>query len=152
MFFGSYFYKKNSMDIQIQHTQTPNIVKFVCPKTLTKDSFEYHKQTGAANSPLAGKLLQFPFIQKVYISGDFIAVEKNETVEWDLVKDELSLLIGTEVENDKVFLAQEKLPYSLYAEITPNPNVMKFVSNKLLLEKGQMVEIKSEMESKITTV
>ncbi|MFT5970694.1 MAG: Fe-S cluster biogenesis protein NfuA [Flavobacteriales bacterium] len=40
-----------------------------------------------------------------------------------------------------------KVPITMYAEVTPNPAVMKFVANKLLLEEG-MVEYKNIDEAK----
>jgi len=42
---------------------------------------------------------------------------------------------------------QKTIPYTIYAESTPNPTTMKFVSNKVLLEKG-LAEYTSMDEAK----
>lgn len=41
-----------------------------------------------------------------------------------------------------------KVPVTVYAEMTPNPSTMKFVSNKYLLGTGDSVEFKSKAEAK----
>jgi len=82
-------------------------------------------------------LFYLPFVKTIYISGNFIAIEKYSIVEWEDVQDEVAEQIenfitkGGEIvinneENNK------KIPVSVYAETTPNPNVLKFVSNIML--------------------
>lgn len=41
-----------------------------------------------------------------------------------------------------------KLPVTVYAEMTPNPNVMKFVSDRMLLPSGEVAEYLSVAETK----
>lgn len=41
-----------------------------------------------------------------------------------------------------------KVPVTVYAEMTPNPSTMKFVSNKYLLGTGDSVEFKTKAEAK----
>lgn len=134
------------MKLFIEKTPNPNILKFVFPTTLTKDSFEYSSVLEAEKSPIAVRLLQFPFIEKVYISGKFIALQKTESTDWELVVDELKNLMNDAYENNEILKSDsKKLPFSLYAEVTPNPNSMKFVANKLLVE--GMYEIKRNEDS-----
>ena len=40
------------------------------------------------------------------------------------------------------------VPVTVYAEMTPNPNTMKFVANKYLLITGDSVEFTSRAEAK----
>ena len=44
-------------------------------------------------------------------------------------------------------MAEKSLPYMIYAEVTPNPATMKFVSNHYLDSEGKVFEYKSEAES-----
>lgn len=44
-------------------------------------------------------------------------------------------------------MSEKNLPFMIYAEITPNPDVMKFVSNHLLMENGNVLEITDPNES-----
>lgn len=43
-------------------------------------------------------------------------------------------------------MSEQKVPYTIYAEMTPNPQAMKFVANKALIEHGVTVEFNSEAE------
>ncbi len=133
------------MSVYIETTTVPNILKFVNDELLTKDSFEFSSQEDASNSPLAILLLQFPFIKKVYITANFIALEKTDSVEWEDVVQELKKVINEAVLTEKVVVTTTQIPVSVYAEITPNPEVMKFVANKILLE--GMIEFKNKKEA-----
>ncbi len=134
------------MSIYIETTTVPNILKFVNNELLTKDSFEFSSQEDASDSPLAILLLQFPFIKKVYITANFIALEKTDAVKWEDVVEELKKVINEAVLAEKVFTTTtSQIPVSVYAEITPNPEVMKFVANKMLLE--GIIEFKNKEEA-----
>ncbi len=139
------------MAVYIETTTVPNIVKFVNDELLTKDSFEFSTQDEASKSPLATTLLQFPFIQKVYITANFIALEKTNTIKWEDVVEELKDIINEAISSNKLFSNSTiQIPISIYAEMTPNPEVMKFVANKMLIE--GMVEIKNKEEASISPV
>tara|TARA_B100000780_G_C21096451_1_gene442242 strand:- start:113 stop:733 length:621 start_codon:yes stop_codon:yes gene_type:complete len=43
-------------------------------------------------------------------------------------------------------MEKKVIPVTIYAESTPNPNVMKFVANKILVKYGVTVEYKNESE------
>ena len=45
-------------------------------------------------------------------------------------------------------MSEKKLPYMIYAEVTPNPATMKFVSNHVLALNGSIYEFNSEAEAK----
>jgi NFU1 iron-sulfur cluster scaffold homolog, mitochondrial len=45
-------------------------------------------------------------------------------------------------------MSEKKLPYMIYAEVTPNPATMKFVSNHVLALNGSIYEFNSEAETK----
>ncbi len=126
-------------------TSNPVILKFEFPEFITKENFEFKNIDEAKSSPLAQKLFYLPFVKTVYISGNFIAIERYNIVEWDDVKDEVTEQISDFVNNGGQIIAQaeqpKKVPVTIYAESTPNPNVMKFVSNKLLVKNS--VEFKN---------
>jgi hypothetical protein len=54
------------------------------------EACEYSNIDEAKNSPLAQQLFYLPFVKKVYISGNFIAIERYDIVEWDEIKNEVS--------------------------------------------------------------
>jgi Fe-S cluster biogenesis protein NfuA len=124
--------------VSIKATQNPNIVKFEFSNFIARSgNFEFKNIDETANSPLAKQLFFLPFVKTVYISGNFIAIEKYSIVEWADVQDDVAEQIenfvntGGEIVKEEA-QANKKVPSTIYVESTPNPAVMKFVSNKLL--------------------
>ncbi len=135
-------HKKGQMTkLSIKETQNPAILKFEFPEYIIKSqSFEYKNIDEAKNSPLAQQLFYLPFVKTVFISGNFIAIERYNIVQWDDVKGAVAEQIETYVQNGGVILnfsesEIRKQPITIYAESTPNPAVLKFVANKLLTTK-----------------
>ena len=139
--------------IKIQNTQNPTIVKFILPDFITKgENFEFKNIDETAQSPLAKELFYLPFVKTVYISNNFIAIEKFSIVEWEEVQDTVAdhisnfLMKGKQILIESTTDSKKKQPITIYAESTPNPAVIKFVANKLLTKKG--VEFKNIDEAK----
>ena len=67
----------SDFNVTVQHTNNENIVKFVTNSFLTQaKSYEFINIDDAKPSPIAQQLFFFPFVKTVYISQNFIAVEK----------------------------------------------------------------------------
>ena len=121
--------------ISIKETNNSSIIKFESNEFLVKNqSFEFSNIDEAKPSPLAQQLFYLPFVKKVYISGNFVAIEKFNIVEWPDVAEEVALQIDNYLNSGKPIVISEqnsrKVPVTIYAESTPNPSVMKFVANK----------------------
>ncbi|MBD3723439.1 MAG: NifU family protein [Flavobacteriaceae bacterium] len=136
--------------IEIKPTNNPAIVKFETEDFIVKGkSYEFKNIDDTKNSPLAMQLFYLPFVKTVFISGNFIAIEKFSIVEWEDVQEEVASQIADFIEKGGVIVKEEeikKVPITIYGETTPNPAVMKFVSNKLLTK--TMVECKNIEETK----
>lgn len=133
--------------IKIEYTSNPAIVKFIADKMLTESSYEYNSIDDAKNSALVQQLFHLPFVKKVFITANFIALEKFDILEWKEVEKELQEILEIYLDqNDSLFSedSTEKL-VEVYAESTPNPNVQKFVTNRLL--SNQHIELSSIEES-----
>lgn len=123
----------------MQETSNSSIVKFEVNQFITKhQSFEFNNIDDAKASPLAQQLFYLPFVKKVYISGNFVAVERFDIVEWNDVQDEVSEQIEAYLNDGGIVVeessaATKKVPITVYAESTPNPSVMKFVANKKIV-------------------
>ncbi|MBS7787238.1 NifU family protein [Flavobacterium sp. CYK-55] len=121
--------------INIKETQNPTILKFEFPDFITQnESFEFKNIDEAQNSPLAQKLFYLPFVKTVYISGNFIAIERFSIVEWADVQEAVAEQIEEFVNNGGVVVqpseqSNQKKPVSVYGETTPNPATLKFVVN-----------------------
>jgi NFU1 iron-sulfur cluster scaffold homolog, mitochondrial len=133
--------KKTMSKITIKETQNPAILKFELPDFITKNqSFEFKNIDETKNSPLAQQLFYLPFVKTVFISGNFIAIERFSIVEWNDVQDAVAEQIETFIANGGQIIIQtetenKKQPITIYAESTPNPAVLKFVANKMLTTK-----------------
>ena len=126
------------MKITIKETQNPKIVKFELKDFITQnENFEYKNIDETKNSPLAQQLFYLPFVKAVYISGNFIAIERYEIVEWTDVQDDVAEQIENFISAGGVVIIPNKTsikkqPISVYGETTPNPASLKFVVNKAL--------------------
>lgn len=121
--------------INIESTTNETIVKFVANKILTEGSFEYESIDEAANSTLVQQLFHLPFVKKVLVSANFIAVERFSIVEWSDVQEELKVVIERFLNKHESLFVESNSKnriVEVYAESTPNPAAMKFVTNKLL--------------------
>jgi Fe-S cluster biogenesis protein NfuA len=124
--------------IIIKETQNPTILKFEFPDFITQnESFEFKNIDEAKSSPLAQQLFYLPFVKTVYISGNFIAIEKFSIVEWEDVKDAVAEQIEDFVNNGGIIITEQenktkKQPITVYGETTPNPSALKFVVSRML--------------------
>ncbi|MGY8886075.1 MAG: NifU family protein [Flavobacteriales bacterium] len=128
-----------SFNITVEHTSNENIVKFVTNSFLTQaKSFEFSNIDEAKSSPIAQQLFHLPFVKTVYISQNFIAIEKYNIVSWEDVQEEVAISISDYISSGKEVISEsetsKKVPVTIYAESTPNPSVMKFVANKPLAD------------------
>jgi Fe-S cluster biogenesis protein NfuA len=125
-------------EITIKETQNPSILKFEIENIITNnENFEYKNIDETKDSPLAQQLFYLPFVKTVYISGNFIAIEKFSIVEWDDVKDAVASQIDLFISNGGIIIAPsenkpQKKPITIYGETTPNPSTLKFVVSRML--------------------
>ena len=125
--------------VKVERTQNKFINKFEINKFITNHlSFEYNNIDDAKNSQLAQELFYLPFVKKVYITPSFISIERFNIVEWEDVEEEVKNLIEKYLNSEKEVISEVKKeknnPISIYTESTPNPSVLKFVSNKLIVD------------------
>lgn len=126
------------INVTIRETQNPSILKFELPDFITQnESFEFKNIDDAKDSPLAQQLFYLPFVKSVYISGNFIAIQRYNIVEWADVQEAVAKQIENFVNNGGKILTIEdkkaqKQPITVYAESTPNPSVQKFVGSKMM--------------------
>lgn len=125
--------------VKVERTQNKFINKFEINKFITNHlSFEYNNIDDAKNSQLAQELFYLPFVKKVYITPSFISIERFNIVEWEDVEEEVKNLIENYLNSEKEVISEIKKeknnPISIYTESTPNPSVLKFVSNKLIVD------------------
>jgi Fe-S cluster biogenesis protein NfuA len=137
--------------ITVVKTNNPNILKFETNHLLVqRKNYEFKNIDEAKNSPLAQQLFYLPFIKTVYISGDFIGLERYDIVKWEDVKDEVAQQLVEYLNAGEPIVLEEDLdkpiPVTVYAEVTPNPSTMKFVASKKIV--GSAFEFKNLDEAR----
>ena len=110
------------------------------PSTKINVNKTYSNIDQAADAPLVKQLFYLPFVKKVSIENDAIIVERFDILDWEEVITEVARQIedylndgGSIVDAPKNL---KKSPITIYAESTPNPAAMKFVSNIKLTEQS----------------
>lgn len=126
------------MSISIKPTNRESIVKFETEQFLVNaGSFQFNNIDEAKNSPLAQQLFYLPFVKKIFMSSNFVAIERYDIVDWKDVQDEVANQINAYIESGQPIINEDaivkKTAVTVYAESTPNPAVLKFVANKKLV-------------------
>ena len=128
----------NAQQITIQPTNNQNILKFVSNQILINGgSYEFNNIDEAKNSPLAQQLFYLPFVKKIFITANFIAIQRFDIVEWIDVQEEVKEQIEAYFTAGGIAIkenleSRKKAAIEVYAEATPNPATMKFGTNKSL--------------------
>jgi len=128
----------SSIKINIQETNNETILKFVSNTILINGgSYEFNNIDEAKNSHLAQQLFYLPFVKKILITANFIAIQRFDIVQWNDVEEEVREQIENYLQEGNTLVTEEttkKESVEVYAEVTPNPAVMKFGSNKALTQ------------------
>ncbi len=98
----------SEVTVLYQATPNPDSLKFMLDRIVASESVSFKPDENSARSPLAQKILGFPWAAGVFIGPDFITVTKQNWVEWEILADPLSDLIKEHI--------TAKLPVLLPAE------------------------------------
>jgi len=88
--------------IYAESTPNPATMKFVSNRYLIVDGeqYEFDLDSDSSNSPLAAKLLNLPFVSKVFIASNFVAVSKTDIIEWEDVIQQLRDMLSEFLNNN----------------------------------------------------
>lgn len=129
--------------VTIEPTANEKVMKFVAEYTLVPGSLEFDRSSDVADIPLAQELFKYPFVDKIFITANFIAVAKQDSVKWEHIAESLREVIQDQLlEHPRIYKEKKRELFPIYAEMTPNPAVMKFVSQRYIVE--GFLEIKSK--------
>lgn len=74
-------------------TPNPQSMKFIVTAMIANESVNFATASEAARSPLAQKIMGFPWAGGVFIGPHFVTVTKQDWVDWDIIAEPLSELI-----------------------------------------------------------
>ena len=139
----------NTHIIKFRETSREEELEFFSNKLLIDERHTFNTIDEAKNFPLVQQIFYLPFVKKVVLNKKSVYIEKLNILKWEEVQDELCKQLSEFLNNGgKVSNIENKTktPITVYAESTPNPNVMKFVLNKQLFK--EVYEFKNVDDTK----
>jgi Fe-S cluster biogenesis protein NfuA len=96
--------------IYAEETPNPASMKFVANRLLLVSgaTAEYKSIEETKDAPIAKALFSFPFVKSVFISSNFISVNKHDSVLWEDIVQELRIFITDYLNKGKAII--DKLP------------------------------------------
>ena len=86
--------------IYSESTPNPAVMKFVSNKILTEKSIEITNPKDTNDWPLLEKIFQFPFVQEIFISNNYISIKKSPNVEWSHISNQIRIFIQDALNSD----------------------------------------------------
>ena len=113
----------------------------VNPPLPIQKSFHFKTIDDAKEAPLIQQLFYLPFVKSVTLEAETLKIERFNILEWEEVLTEVATQLENYLNEGGAILNEaleaKQVPVTVYAEQTPNPAVMKFVANKMLVEELQ---------------
>jgi NFU1 iron-sulfur cluster scaffold homolog, mitochondrial len=84
--------KKIPTALYAEMTPNPAAMKFVADRSLITGGLQVEYRTKAeakGSSPLAEELFNFPFVTSVFISGNYVTIQKDESLGWEMIVTQL---------------------------------------------------------------
>lgn len=96
------------MSLQVYYEATPNpqSLKFIVTAEIATENVQFASSAEAIRSPLAQKILGFPWAKQVFIGPTFVSVTKEDWVEWQIIADPLAELIKEHIESRQPVLLE----------------------------------------------
>lgn len=110
--------------IYAEMTPNPDVMKFVANKILNPGApLDFSSSDDPSAAPLAEKLLNFPFVENVFISNNYVSVAKNDKISWDMVVMETREFIRDFIGNGNPVIKESALqPHAIKQEDTDKKN------------------------------
>ena len=135
--------------IKFKETSREEELEFYSNIFLSEKRIEFNKIEETTEFPLVQQIFYLPFIKKVTLNKHSVYIEKLNILKWEDVQEELCSQLE-EFLNKGGLVSKNEIktvsPVTVYAESTPNPNAMKFVVNKKIVD--DVFEFKSIDETK----
>ena len=117
---------------EILENEDKNTLVLSSDKEIYNTRVVFKDDSKSEQFPLVKQLFFLPFVKSITLDKHLILIEKLDFLDWKDVQEEVIDQIEKFL-NDGGLIYQVKNPVTIYAESTPNPNVIKFVANKKLV-------------------
>jgi len=123
--------------IKFKETSREEELEFYSNIFLSEKRIEFNKIEETIDFPFIQQIFYLPFIKKVTLNKHSVYIEKLNILKWNDVQEELCSQLEEFLNNGGLVSKNEikkVSPVTVYAESTPNPNAMKFVVNKKIVD------------------
>jgi len=137
--------------VTFESTPNPQSLKFILNHPICEENLEIKDKTKAARSPLASKILGFPWAKSVFIGKNFVTITKEEWLEWDMLSEPLAQMIKDHLERgEKVVIhpVTSKSASSLKS-VAPQSAISQKDSAISQKDKDKIQKIKDILENEI---
>ena len=121
-----------SFKFEILENEDKNTLVLSSDKEIYNTRVVFNDDSKSEQFPLVKQLFFLPFVKSITLDKHLILIEKLDFLDWKDVQEEVIDQIEKFL-NDGGLIYQVNNPVTIYAESTPNPNVIKFVANKKLV-------------------
>ncbi|MCB0761167.1 MAG: NifU family protein [Flavobacteriales bacterium] len=109
-------------EVYAEMTPNPSTMKFVANRLLIEGGKQVEftsKEQCVEASPLAAELFNFPFVQAVFVSGNYVSVAKDESLGWEMIVQQLREYI-------REWLAENEVAVAFVPEhLVPGPSTQE---------------------------
>ena len=99
--------------IYAESTPNPAVMKFVANKVLTEISKEATNIQDTIGWPLLEKIFQFPFIEEIFISKNYISIKKHNHIEWSHITNQIRIFIQEELNSNVKVCTEDPVKQTL---------------------------------------
>lgn len=94
--------------IYAENTPNPATMKFVANRLLVENgaTAQYREASEAKGSPLAQELFRFPFVKAVFISSNYVTINKSDNIQWEDIILELREFLRNYLSSDKPVITE----------------------------------------------
>ena len=119
--------------LEILQSEDKNVLVLSSKNVIHDKRVELDENSDLNQFPLIKQLFFLPFIKSVTLDKHLLIIEKLDFLNWEEVQDDVIEQIENYLNKGGVIYSGNMNAFTIYAESTPNPSVMKFVCNKRLV-------------------
>lgn len=108
--------KKVPVTVYAESTPNPANLKFVTNKKIVASPLEFKNVEESVNAPLVRALYNFPFVKEVFLTENYVSIQKYDIVEWDDVFQEVREFIKNYIEEGKEIVTENLVQTPTQAE------------------------------------
>ena len=95
-----------NITVSAESTPNPDSYKFIFNKKISNENVTFDDPVKSSRSPLANKIFGFPWVDSVFIGENFVTINKQDWVDWDMIAEPLANLLKEHIEDGQPVFAE----------------------------------------------